>query len=378
VSRPADTPIDAATEAERLLRICAACMYCDGYCAVFPAIAGKHGFPLAEIDHLAHLCHNCRGCWYACQYAPPHPFAVNLPRTLAAVRQESFARHVRPRWLAGAFARTGWIVAVVVGAVTLAALALVLIAVPPEILLGVHTSGGAFYRVVPWGIMTAAAGLSFAWAVVAVAAATVAFWRTIGPRAPLRIVLRALPAALADVVTLRNLGGGGHGCNDTGEKLSGERRASHHVLVAGFALTILSTVSAALLHHVTGAPAPYPVVSLPVLAGTLGGVLMLAGVAGLAAVETRADREPAAPAETRMNIGLLALLAATAASGLAVLGLRATAAMGLALTLHLGVVVGTFLVLPATKMLHAPFRAAALLRAAIDRLIAPPRRSGGE
>ena len=28
---------------------------------------------------LANLCHNCGACLHACQYAPPHEFAVNVP-----------------------------------------------------------------------------------------------------------------------------------------------------------------------------------------------------------------------------------------------------------------------------------------------------------
>ena len=42
--------------------------------------------PNADIMYLANLCHNCGACLYACQYAPPHEFAVNVPRVLAQVR----------------------------------------------------------------------------------------------------------------------------------------------------------------------------------------------------------------------------------------------------------------------------------------------------
>ena len=90
---------DATREAERALRLCAACLFCDDYCAVFPAIAGKHEYSLSDIGYLANLCHNCRGCYHACQYAPPHQFALNLPKTLAQVRQRSYAAYSRPRWL---------------------------------------------------------------------------------------------------------------------------------------------------------------------------------------------------------------------------------------------------------------------------------------
>lgn len=364
-------------EAERVLRVCSACMYCDGFCAVFPAIAGRSAFSLADIAHLANLCHACRGCWYACQYAPPHPFAVNLPQTLAATRLETYAAFSRPRVLAGAFARNGTTVAAIVGSTTLAALTTVLLAVPGDDLFAVHTGEGAFYRVIPWGLMSAAAGLSLLWAGVAIGASTRAFWRAIGPTVKSATMRRAVVPAVRDIVTLENLGEP-PGCNDVGEKFSRERRISHHVLVVGVLLSLVSTLSAGIWHHVFEVEAPYAFTSLPVIAGTVGGVLILGATAGLLAVETRVDRAPVAAPEARLNVVFLVLLALVAATGLAVLALRGTALMGLTLTLHLGVVTGFFLALPASKLLHAPFRAAALFRAAIDRLVSPPRRSTGE
>ena len=43
----------------------------------------------ADIIYLANLCHNCGACFYACQYAPPHEFGINVPRTLADLRAET-------------------------------------------------------------------------------------------------------------------------------------------------------------------------------------------------------------------------------------------------------------------------------------------------
>lgn len=364
-------------EAERVLRLCSACMYCDGFCAVFPAIAGKATFSLAEVAHLANLCHACRGCWYACQYAPPHPFAVNLPQALAAAREASYAGFVRPRCLAPALDRPMVAVAVVL-ITTLAMVLGVLIAVPSAELFAVHRGEGAFYEIVPLPLMSAAAGLSCLWAVASLAWSTLAFWRAVDPRVKRGVLRKALKPALRDIVTLKNLGGGGHGCNDVDGRFSRERRWSHHLLVGGLLGTLVATVSAAALHHLAGLAAPYGWTSLPVLSGALGGVAMLAGIGGLAAIELRGDRDPTLATERRHNAVFLALLALVAASGLAVLVLRETGLMGLVLTLHLGLVTGFFLALPMSKMIHAPFRAVALLRAAIDRIVAPPRRSGGE
>ncbi|HEY0584059.1 MAG TPA: 4Fe-4S ferredoxin, partial [Chloroflexota bacterium] len=74
--------IDLLQEAERQMTICNACRYCEGYCAVFPAIELRTTFKAGDLVYLANLCHECRACFYACQYAPPHQIAVNIPQVL--------------------------------------------------------------------------------------------------------------------------------------------------------------------------------------------------------------------------------------------------------------------------------------------------------
>jgi citrate/tricarballylate utilization protein len=61
------------------------------------------------------------------------------------------------------------------------------------------------------------------------------------------------------------------------------------------------------------------------------------------------------------------LLFAISFTGLALLALRDTGAMGLLLALHLGTVMALFLTLPYGKFAHAVYRAAALLKWAIER-----------
>ncbi|ABD87449.1 tricarballylate utilization 4Fe-4S protein TcuB [Rhodopseudomonas palustris] len=369
---------ELTAEADRVLRICTACMYCDGLCAVFPAIAGKHDFAPNDLDYLANLCHNCRGCWYACQYAPPHPFAVNLPNALAELRQRSYADYAWPRWLRTGFAYNATVVAGIVGGLTALTVLATWLLVPAEVLFAAHRGEGAFYRVVPWPIMAGAAAAALLWAMVAIGISAATYWRAIAPRASAKTIMRAIYPALRDIVTLRNLGGGGPGCNDVNEHFSQQRRWSHHIMVAGFAASVASTLIAALYHHVFAIAAPYPLSSLPVLAGGIGGVMMLIGIGGLLRLERRADRAPSAAAEVRLNVVFLLLLAVLAASGLAVLALRDTAAMGLTLSLHLGLVIGCFAVLPVSKAVHGLYRSLALLRAAIDRMAPRRRRDGGE
>ncbi|MGB7917479.1 MAG: hypothetical protein WCF79_19640, partial [Rhodomicrobium sp.] len=84
-------------EARRILTICTVCNYCNGFCETFRAVERRREFSDGDLVYLAHLCHNCGNCLPACQYAPPHPFAVNVPKTLAEVRKRSWRD--RP-WLA--------------------------------------------------------------------------------------------------------------------------------------------------------------------------------------------------------------------------------------------------------------------------------------
>src|SRR5947208_48706 len=79
------------------LEVCNACRYCEGYCAVFPALERRRRFTPADVVYLANLCHDCRACFYACMYAPPHEFGVNIPKALAEVRERTYADYALPR-----------------------------------------------------------------------------------------------------------------------------------------------------------------------------------------------------------------------------------------------------------------------------------------
>lgn len=358
----------AAAEAERVLRICSACMYCDGFCPVFPALAGKHQFALADLSYLANLCHNCRGCYYACQYAPPHPFAVNVPVSLAAVRRQSYAKYVWPRALGLAFHRPFYGAAIA----AIVTLAIVLLMGAAEETRNswfvAHAGTGAFYSVVPWELMAGMAAASFFWAIVSLTVSTLRFWRVIAPDVPRIVLRRALTSTLWDILTLRHLRGGGFGCNDTDILLSQKRRVFHHVMAAGVLLDFVATAAAAFEQYALGAVPPYAYSSFPICAGVGGGAAILVGASGLLALEVRADRAPSERKEAALNAIFLMILMTVATSGLALLAFRETLAMSVLLVFHVSVVVGLFAALPATKMLHAPYRAVALWRFVSERL----------
>jgi len=348
-------------ETRRSVEICNACRYCEGYCAVFPAIELRRQFSSGDLSYLANLCHDCRGCYYSCQYAPPHEFALNLPRAFAELRLETYERYAWPRPLAALFRRNGLVAATLALACTLLFL---FVKTPPHADIP-SEAVGTFYAVVPEATMIAVTGAAFMFAVLALSVSLFNFWRdtkngsTVGASSFL--------TALGDILSLRNLGGGGEGCNDKDEAFSETRRYFHHSLFYGFLFCFASTCAAAFYEHVLGRIPPYPLSSFPVLLGAVGGAGMLIGIAGLVQIKVTADAAPVSKLLVDIDYCFLVLLFVAAATGLLLLALRGTGAMSVLLALHLGVIVAVFLMLPYCKFVHGLYRAAALLRSAAER-----------
>lgn len=365
---------DVLDSARKAMQICNACRYCEGFCAVFPAMELRRSFSDGDLDYLANLCHNCRGCYYACQYAPPHEFGINLPKTFAELRAETYEDYAWPRPLARLFHRNG----VIVSLVTAVSLALVMILTmvlqDSGVLFARHAGPGAFYAVIPYEVMVTLGSLTFGYAIIALLAGFVRFWTGTGGALRELADLRGLRRALADVATLRNLGGGEdrQGCNYPDESFSNARRWLHHFMFYGFLLAFAATSVATIYDHVFGWIAPYGYLSLPVALGTAGGVGLLIGPAGLFWLKVMADPAPSARHLLGMDVALLGLLFLTSLTGLVLLALRETPAMGMLLAVHLGFVLALFLVLPYSKFVHGIYRFAALLRAARERPEAPP------
>src|SRR5687768_12498981 len=163
-------------EAARQMQICNACRYCEGFCAVFPAMTRRLEFGKADIHYLANLCHNCGACLPACQYAPPHEFAVNVPQAMARVRGETYADYAWPAPLGALYRRNG----VTVALATAAGLALFLVlALALRGSLWHAPLAGNFYAVFPHNLLVALFGIVFAFAVFALGMGAVRFWRAV-------------------------------------------------------------------------------------------------------------------------------------------------------------------------------------------------------
>jgi citrate/tricarballylate utilization protein len=340
-------------EGARILRICNSCRYCEGYCAVFPAVERRQAFLEGDLNYLANLCHNCSECYYACQYAPPHEFAVNVPKLLAEIRAQSYRQYAWPR----AFAN-GTVVSIIIAS------CLIL-----SILLATGTTGhpGAdFYRVVSHRVMVSAFGGVSVFVLLAFAAGFVRFWRNSGERLSAFVSPGALTKALGDVLTLRYLDGGGGGCTYPAEQQSRSRRWLHHFTFYGFALCFASTTTAAFYHYALGWKAPYGYLSLPVVLGITGGIALVVGTMGLLWLKLKSNSETQARGQS-MDSAFLTLLLLSSASGLVLLALRQTAAMAALLIVHLGIILALFLTLPYGKFVHAIYRSAALVKSALER-----------
>ncbi|TPG60589.1 tricarballylate utilization 4Fe-4S protein TcuB [Roseomonas nepalensis] len=363
---------EATTEARRAMEVCNACRYCEGFCAVFPAMTMRREFSTGDLSYIANLCHNCKGCYYACQYAPPHPFNINVPQVLAQVRADTYEEYAWPGPLAGLFRRNGTVVSLVSAAGIALVLLLTMALVDHRVLYQPQTGPGAFYRVIPWWLMTALAGGTFLFSILALAMGFRNFWRDTGGRADELTRGRPLAVALHDILTLKNLGGGGGGCNDRDEAFSQARRRFHHAMFYGFLLCFASTSTATVYDHFLGMEAPYAFLSLPVQLGFWGGIGMVVGTAGLIWTKIVSDPAPAARNLLGADYALLVLLLLAASTGLLLLALRDTGAMGVLLAVHLGIILALFLVIPYSKMVHGVYRSAALLRHALERHPTPP------
>jgi len=342
---------DLIDEARRQLEICNACRYCEGYCAVFPAMTRQKAFADGDITHLANLCHNCRGCYYACQYTEPHEFALNLPAALAEVRVDSWERLIRPRRLARLFQAYGVAVAGL-GIVALTAFFWALAVFKPD-------NGSGFYAYLAHTTMVAIFVPAFVAPLALIALAMRDYWREVGGR-PLR--LAHVAKALKDAAQLKNLSGGqGQGCNfEQGDRYSDQRRVHHHLMMYGFLLCFASTSSATVLHYGFGWQAPYPLWAPPKLLGIPGGVMMVVGGAGLAWLKTRADPALGAARVWGGEMAFILLLVVVALTGLALYAATGTGAVPGLLALHLASVMTLFLLMPFSKMVHGFFRLAAL------------------
>jgi citrate/tricarballylate utilization protein len=349
-------------EADRLMVVCNSCRYCEGLCAVFPAMEMRRLFTDGDLNYLANLCHGCGACYVDCQFSPPHEFEVNVPRALAQVRIESYRAYAWPRLLSGLFARNGLAVAIIAALCALLFIAGFFTYYDPGVLQKIYTAPGAFYVFMPHNVMVLIFGAAFVYAVVAILVSAIVFWRDIGEPVAALGAPAPLWQATKDAAHLKYLDGGKGGCAGSEDEPKDRRKLFHHLTFYGFALCFAATVVATGYHYFLGREAPYAWYELPVILGTLGGIGLVIGPIGLLVAKAERDPDLRDPGSTGMDVAFTLMLLATAVTGLALLVLRETSFMAPLLALHLGVVCALFLLLPYSKFMHGIYRFLALAR----------------
>jgi citrate/tricarballylate utilization protein len=347
------------SETARMISICNSCRYCEGYCAVFQSMERRVSFDAPTLDYLSNLCHHCGACLYACQYAPPHEFGVDIPRSLAQVRLASYEAYAWPRALGALYRRQGTFAAVALGVSMALFLVLAAQLAGPDGLFVARPPAESFYAIFPHRLLVTLFGVVFAFALVAIVMSARQFRGALGSGA------LAPVAAAASAARLSNLEGGGEGCyvqSGIEHPPSARRRWLHHFTFYGFALCFASTTLATFQHYVLRSPAPYPLSSAVVVLGTLGGIGLVIGPSGLLALRRSRDPRLMDADQAQLDTAFLWMLFLVSATGILLLVGRDTAAMGLLLAVHLGFVMAFFVMLPYGKFMHGIYRYLALAR----------------
>src|SRR3569832_1450516 len=241
-------------EADRVMTICNACRYCEGLCAVFPAMEMRRTFAAGDLNYLANLCHQCGACYPDCQYAPPHEFNVNIPATMAKLRNEGYAAYAWPGALSGLFQRNGVYVTLATALSVAAFIAGFVAWSDPAALFS--PVAGDFYRLMPHNAMAGLLGIVALYCILAFVMSLTAFWRDIGgPQSAPGVA--GFVRALGDTFHLTYLHGGGGGCtSEGGDAPSPSRRMFHHSTFYGFLFCFAATSVATLYHYAFGWHAP--------------------------------------------------------------------------------------------------------------------------
>jgi citrate/tricarballylate utilization protein len=358
--------LDLFAEARRQFEICNSCRYCEGLCAVFPAVERRTAFLEGDVTFLASLCHDCRACYDACPYAPPHEFDVNIPLITSRIREQTYASHGWPRWLAERVDRRLSSSLALAGAAVVLVVVGTLIGAGSDRLFGTFTGAGSFYEVIPWLAMFVP---FMAISLVAIAVMTygaMAFWRTSGAGSSGDVTAAGVLEALGEMLTLRYLRGGGGGCTYPEERPTGVRRALHTLVFYGFLSAFAATVLAAFYQDVLGILPPYSILSLPVVLGSVGGLSMIVGAGGMLILKPR-RQELSYSGMTNMDVAFLIILLLVNLSGMVLLAVRETWLMGITMAIHLGLTAALFVALPYGKFVHGIYRTLSLIRNQAER-----------
>ena len=350
-----------ATENEsiRQYMICNACRHCEGFCPVWDAMERRNFLEAKDIKYFSYLCHDCRDCFYACPYSEPHEYGLNIPKLNSDTRVKIHRNETWPKPLTR-----------ILNGTYLAGTGVLLISVAVLFSVVIYLSGlsslfspqTSVYSVVPYEFLVIVGMVLGIYVIAMWLIQGAFFWKDIGGDRSSFLKLKSHALAIKDVISHRWFRGGGVGCDYPRDNGTKTRMVFHMLMFFGILFAILATSSAAVIQHLIGYLPPYPVLSLPVLFGTIGGLMIIIGALGFLYMKSVSDRSKANSTMIKMDYWVVYLLLFTAITGMFSLITRSYSYMGLVFLIHLSFVGTLYIVAPYSKLNHIIFRYLALVK----------------
>ena len=336
--------------------ICNSCRYCEGLCAVFPAMEKKREFHISDLDYLSNLCHQCGECFYDCQYAPPHEFNVSIPQQFANIRQKSYQKYAFLSPLSKAFEKN----ALFTSAILLVALFLGFFVASGIDGAYAAEARGDFYRIIPYNYMVSIFVVVGFLSFFALCVGFVRFGRAISLKG---VDFAVFWQSVKDTLSLRYLGGhNAEGCTYPNIARSNTRRFFHHLTAYGFLFCFIATNLGAFYSHILDIHAPYDFTQSPKIFGFVGGLMLCLGSAGLLWLKMIADKELVDKDSVAMDYALIIMLFLSSFSGLVLMVFKDSSLLAYTLYFHLSTVLAFFVMIPYSKFVHIFYRFIALLK----------------
>ncbi|WP_144669851.1 tricarballylate utilization 4Fe-4S protein TcuB [Campylobacter jejuni] len=340
-------------EARKSCIICNSCRYCEGLCAVFPAMEKKREFSLKDMDYLANLCHQCSECFYDCQYAQPHEFNVLIPKQFAALRQYSYEKYAFPNFLGLAFRKNAVLTSIVL------ILCLFFGFWSASTYEGENVKG-KFFAIVSYDYMVSIFATVSLLVLLALVGSVAKFYHAIEIK---NLNFTVFIKSLKDALSLKYLGGHkNEGCTYPNEKRSNIRKIFHHFTAYGFLFCFIATSLGAFYHHFLNLVAPYDFTQLPKIFGSLGGIMLCIGTLGLFVLKSVADKNIVDSQSMGMDYVFIFMLFLVSFTGLLLMLLKQSYFLPYMLWFHLSCVLAFFIMMPYSKFVHMFYRFVALLK----------------
>ncbi|WP_095274296.1 tricarballylate utilization 4Fe-4S protein TcuB [Helicobacter sp. 11S03491-1] len=350
--------------AKQSCTICNSCRYCEGFCAVFPAMESRRDFKYQDIDYLANLCHQCGECFYACQYAPPHEFNVNIPSQFGDIRAITYEKFAFGAKFGKFFNKNGFFASSVL--MLCIFVLFLLVFYWNHWNLSRISYKGNFYEVLPYEVMVGVFSVVGILVLGSIAIGFMNFFSSLKEKEKINLI--CVFQGIFDALSLKYLGGYHHeGCTYSQNSRSNTRKYFHHFAFYGFLFCFVATCLGGFYDHFLHQSAPYAFLSAPKLFGTFGGIFLCIGTLGLFVLKLKMDKRLKSLKSMGMDYAFIFSLFIVSLSGLCLMLLRKNdGAMVFLVLFHLSAVLALFLIMPYGKFIHGFYRIAALIKYALE------------